>query len=114
MNNAEIERLSDSDEDYLELNDEQFLTRMELQSTGGTFHRIVTTCRVIRVSIKRSHSKKLMFDEYQSSLSISSGIVSDFPIRFDSTCDMMELIPKNKTVLERLHEKERRDENVCP
>ena len=64
LNCTEIETLPKYEEDYLELTDDQVLTRIELQSAGGTFHRIVTSCRAFWLSIKWSHSKSLMFDEY--------------------------------------------------
>ena len=51
------ETLSDDEENYQELINEQFLIRIELKSAGGTFHRIMTTCCDIRLSIKRSNSK---------------------------------------------------------
>ncbi len=65
-------------------------------------------CRAVRTAINPKHSYASLLEIYQKVLNFGESIKLDVRTRFDSTVDMLGSVLRNKHVLQRMQDEERR------
>ena len=82
-----------------EISTEQVMSVVNNSETRSKMHRLITICRAIHNSLKRSHAYNELFEKSQAKFGVSRRVSMDVKTRFDSTVLMFESILNNQHVL---------------
>ena len=83
-----------------ELESEKVIQHSVSLSESSLFDRITGVIRSIGTILRQSHKYLNLFETCQRECRVQCGVKSDVNSRFDSTCDMFEIILSNKSVLQ--------------
>ncbi len=83
-------------------------------NASNAFQQKVLNYRGVAAALRRSHSRKEKFIEFQNLFGIHRGIVTDALTRFDSTLDLMNSVVINEQTIMRLQELRARGDNIWP